>query len=139
MKRAHVTMSAIRVRKEEAARSLGVIEVDRAYRMVGFEEKPEQPKTVADAPDYALASMGVYIFKVAALMEALDEPGDDFGSDVIPRMIGKSRDIFVYDYEKENKIEDYVVEVKEGRRQKILVDRIRDSSYWRDVGTIDSY
>ena len=36
-------------------------------------------------------------------------------------------------------MEDFVVEVKEGRRQKVLVDRTRDSSYWKDVGTIDSY
>ena len=139
MKNAGLTISAIRVRKEQAAGRLGVLEVDQDYRVVGFEEKPAQPKTIADAPDYALASMGVYIFKVGAMREALQGQEDDFGRDVIPRMIGKGFDIFVYDYEKENKIEDFVVEVKEGRRQKILVDRTRDSSYWKDVGTIDSY
>jgi glucose-1-phosphate adenylyltransferase len=32
-----------------------------------------------------------------------------------------------------------VVEVQEGRRRKILVDKTRDSSYWKDVGSIDSY
>ncbi len=36
-------------------------------------------------------------------------------------------------------IEDFVVEVREGKRSKVLVERTRDSSYWRDVGTIDSY
>jgi glucose-1-phosphate adenylyltransferase len=54
-------------------------------------------------------------------------------------MINKGGEVFAYDYEKENKIEDFVVEVKEGGRQKVLVDRTRDSSYWKDVGTIDSY
>ena len=139
MKNADITTSAIRVRKEQAARTLGVLEVDRTYRMIGFEEKPTQPKTIADAPEHVLASMGIYIFEVATLIKALKQPGDDFGRDVVPRMIGEGRKVFAYDYEKENRIEDFVVEVKEGRRQKILVDRIRDSSYWKDVGTIDSY
>ena len=139
MKNADITTSAIRVRKEQAARTLGVLEVDRTYRMIGFEEKPTQPKTIADAPEHVLASMGIYIFKVATLIKALKQPGDDFGRDVVPRMIGEGRKVFAYDYEKENRIEDFVVEVKEGRRQKILVDRTRDSSYWKDVGTIDSY
>ena len=139
MKNADVTTSAIRVRKEQAARTLGVLEVDRTYRMIGFEEKPAQPKTIEDAPEYVLASMGVYIFKVATLLKALKQPGDDFGRDVIPRMIGEGRRVFAYDYEKKNKIEDFVVEVKDGRRQKVLVDRTRDSSYWKDVGNIDSY
>jgi len=54
-------------------------------------------------------------------------------------MIGKHHDIFVYDYEKENRIEDFELEVKDGIRQKILVGKTRDSSYWKDVGSIDSY
>ena len=139
MKNAALTISAIRVRKEEAANKLGVLEADQNQGLVGFEEKPAQPKTIADAPDYVFASMGVYIFRVGALKEALQGREDDFGRDIIPKLTVKDSDVFVYDYEKENKIVDFVVEVKEGRRQKILVDRTRDSSYWRDVGTIDSY
>ena len=139
MKKASLTISAIRERKEQAAGRLGVLEIDQDYRLVGFEEKPAQPKTLADAPDYALASMGVYIFKVGTLLQALQGEGDDFGKHVIPGMIGKHHDIFVYDYEKENKIEDFKVEVKDGIREKVLVDKTRDSTYWKDVGTIDSY
>ena len=139
MKKADLTICAIRVRKEQAARTLGVLEVNRTYRMIGFEEKPVRPKTIADASDHVLASMGVYIFKVATLLNVLKEPSDDFGKDVIPRMIDEGRRVFAYDYAKENKIEDFVVEVKEGRRQKVLVARTRDSSYWQDVGNIDSY
>ncbi len=139
MKNASLTLSAIRVRKEEAAGRLGVLEVEQDQRVVGFEEKPTQPRTIADAPDYAFASMGVYIFEVNVLKEALREPGDDFGKDVVPSMIGKNHSIFVYDYEKENRIQDFVVEVKDGKRAKILVNKTRDSSYWKDVGTIDSY
>ena len=139
MKKAGLTVSAIREKRERAAGTLGVLEIDQDHRLIGFEEKPAQPKTLVDAPDYALASMGVYIFEVDTLLEALQGQDDDFGKHVIPGMIGKHHDIFVYDYEKENKIEDFIVEVKDGIREKILVDKTRDSSYWKDVGTIDSY
>jgi len=57
----------------------------------------------------------------------------------MPKMTGGRDSVFVYDYEKENKIADYVAEVRDGRRHKVLVERTRDSSYWRDVGTLDSY
>ncbi len=139
MKNADLTIAATRVRTDQAAEKFGVLEVDQNCRMIGFEEKPVQPKTIADATGYVLASMGVYIFKVDALRRALAGKEDDFGRDVIPGILGKGFDVFAYDYEKENKIEDYVVEVKNGKRKKILVERTRDSSYWKDVGSIDSY
>lgn len=139
LKKASITLSAIRAGKEEAAGKLGALEVDKEFRMVGFEEKPAQPKTLADAPEYVLASMGIYIFKVDILREILQAPGDDFGRNILPRAAGQGYDIFVYDYEKENRIEDFVVRVEEGKRTKTLVNRIRDSSYWKDVGSIDSY
>jgi glucose-1-phosphate adenylyltransferase len=139
MKKADLTISAVRVRPEEAAGRLGVLEEDQDHRVVSFHEKPPQPKTVAGAPEYVLGSMGVYVFKAGALREALQEPEDDFGRGAIPKAISRGRDIFVYDYEKENKIEDFVIEMKEGTRHKILVDRTRDSSYWKDIGSIDSY
>jgi len=111
MKSADVTVAAIRVKAEEAAGRLGVLEVDPAYNVVGFHEKPARPKAIADAPDYVFASMGIYIFKAATLIKALRQSGDDFGGDVIPRMIGENSEVFAYDYEKENNIEDFVVEV----------------------------
>jgi glucose-1-phosphate adenylyltransferase len=138
-RKAGVTISAVRVRKEEAAGKLGILEIDTDYRLIGFEEKPVQPKILADAPDYALASMGIYIFKLDTLLYALKGKEDDFGKHIIPEMIGKYNDIFIYDYEQENKIEDFEVEVKDGVREKILVNKTHDSSYWRDVGSIDSY
>jgi glucose-1-phosphate adenylyltransferase len=138
MKKAGLTISAVRARQEQAAGRLGVLEIDQDHRLIGFEEKPAQPKVTADALDYALASMGIYIFKVDTLLQALQEKGDDFGKHIIPGMIGK-HDIFVYDYEKENKIEDFELKVKDGIREKILVDKTRDSSYWKDVGSIGSY
>ena len=136
---AGLTISAIRERRERAAGVLGVLEIDSNSRLIGFEEKPTQPKAMPEAPDWALASMGVYAFKVKTLTEALKGQEADFGKHLIPDMLGKNHNIFVYDYEKENKIADFRIEVKDGIREKALVEKTRDSSYWRDVGTIDSY
>jgi glucose-1-phosphate adenylyltransferase len=137
--KADLTVLAIRETREKAAGRLGVLEIDQDHRLIGFEEKPAQPKILADAPNYTLASMGVYVFKVGPLFEALRGQDDDFGKHIIPGMIGKQHDIFIYDYRKENKIEDFEIEVKDGIREKVLVEKTHDSSYWEDVGTIDSY
>jgi glucose-1-phosphate adenylyltransferase len=139
MKKADITISAVRVRAEEAAGRLGVLEEDQDHRVVGFHEKPPQSETIAGAPEHVFGSMGIYVFRAGVLRETLQEPEDDFGKDIIPKAISRGRNIFAYDYEKENKIEDFVVEVKEGTRHKILVDRTHDSSYWKDIGSIDSY
>lgn len=139
LKNAGLVISAIRVRKEQAAGRLGVLEVDEYRRLIGFEEKPAQPRTLPDAPDYALASMGIYVFRVETLLQALKNEGMDFGKHIIPGMMGTRRDIFVYDYEEKNQIVDYEVRVEYGIREKVLVEGTRDSSYWKDVGTIDAF
>ncbi len=136
---ASLTISAVRAHKEQASGRLGVLEVNLERKLVGFEEKPVRPKTLPDDPDYTLASMGVYIFKVDTLLEVLKGGGQDFGKHIIPEMIIHPKDIFVYDYEKENHITDYEVRVNNGIREKVLINPTRDSSYWRDVGTIDSF
>jgi glucose-1-phosphate adenylyltransferase len=138
-KKADLTIAAVRVRKEQAAGRLGALEIDRDHRLIGFEEKSAQPKTLVDAMDFVLASMGVYLFEVDALLQALQIQGHDFGKDIIPGMMGKRADIVVYDYEKENKIEDLEIIVKDGIREKRLVEKTSDSSYWKDVGSIDAY
>jgi len=137
---AHLTISAMRVKRSEASRRLGVLEVDAEHRLVGFEEKPVDPKCVPGEPDFCLASMGVYLFNAGMLTDVLKGAEDDFGRDIIPALIRERRhEVFVYDFQKENSIEDYVVSVREGRREKMLVSRTRDSTYWKDLGTIDSY
>lgn len=138
-KKAHITVAAVRVRKEDAADKLGVIEIDSNYRMVGFQEKPSEPKTLPDTPDYCLASMGIYAFDVETLLNSLGEDEGDFGKEIIPRLLNTGTGIFAYDYETKNTIADYVTEVVGGKRRRVLVARTRDSGYWRDVGTIDSY
>jgi glucose-1-phosphate adenylyltransferase len=135
---ASMTISAVRVHKNVAAGTLGVIEVDDAWRALTFEEKPEKPRTLKDSND-CLVSMGIYIFQVDALTSILKQELNDFGKDVIPYMLENKDRLFVYDYENRNKIKDYIVKVQDGRRQKVLVDKTRDSGYWKDVGSIESY
>ncbi|MBI2852200.1 MAG: glucose-1-phosphate adenylyltransferase [Chloroflexi bacterium] len=139
MKGAEATISAIRVPRDEAARRFGVIEIDDNYRMIGFEEKPRQPRTVPGSPDQALASMGIYLFNLDVAIKALEGEEMDFGKDIIPRFTCEGCGVYVYDFQKENGIEDVVTEVKDGVRKRVLVQRTRDSGYWRDVGTVESY
>ena len=115
-----------------------MIEVDQNFKVIGFEEKPEHPKTLADDTDCCLGSMGVYIFKTKALIEVLKMQAHDFGKEIIPGVLGKTN-VYAYDFVNENSIQDFIVEVKEGRRENILVSKTRDSGYWKDVGSVDSY
>jgi glucose-1-phosphate adenylyltransferase len=137
--KAGFTIAVIRVPREEAAGKLGVFEIDESYRATGFTEKPEQPKCVPGDEEHALASMGIYVFNVNTLLDILQEEGNDFGNDIIPRLIGKRDDIMLYNFTENNYIEDYMVQVENGTRNKVLVEKTRDSSYWRDVGSLDSY
>ncbi len=137
--RAGLTISVTRVPVDVAAGKLGVFEVDEKLRAINFTEKPVHPAAAPGEEGQALASMGIYVFNVDVLMDILKEPGDDFGADIIPGLIGKRSDIFLYDFTTQNRIEDYIVQVESGRRNKVLVDKTPDSSYWRDVGSLDSY
>ncbi len=120
-KGADLTVGAIRMDRK-LSQEFGVIEVDKEWRIIGFQEKPEIPKTIPEDPEGILASMGIYVFGTEILVrrlieDARSESTHDFGRDIIPAMIGKDR-IFAFDF------------------------RIGDqgeSGYWRDVGTIDAY
>jgi len=136
---AGLTISAVRVKKEQAARRLGVLETARDHRLTGFAEKAAQPKAISRDSDWVQASMGVYLFKVDVLLQVLQIGGHDFGKDIVPAMMGRGDDIFVYDYEKENRIEDFETIVKNGVRESRLVERTSDSMYWKDVGSLDAY
>ena len=137
--KAALTISATRVAAAEAAGRLGVFEVDASLMPTGFVEKPVQPSPMPGDPEHVLASMGIYIFNTEVLLEILKGEGDDFGRDIIPRLIKERRDICLYDFARQNRIEDYIVQVESGRRNKVLVEPTPDSSYWRDIGSLDSY
>lgn len=128
-KGADVTVAALPVRAEEAASRFGVIEVDRDWRIVGFAEKPRNPKPIPGEPDHALGSMGNYLFNSKVLCEALNRgwgqtaTGYDFGGDVLPALLDKAK-VCAYDF----------------RKNRIPVSsRGEEPSYWRDVGTLSAY
>ncbi len=126
---------------KEMAHEMGIAEVDEDYRIHGFQEKPKKnPKTIPGDPSRVLASMGIYLFNTDTLLDALKSINeDDFGQDIIPRLIPESR-VYAYHFQQQNVIEDYIYDTKEnGERRLRLEPRTRDSSYWRDVGTLDAY
>jgi glucose-1-phosphate adenylyltransferase len=123
------------------ASGMGVAEVDEEYRIHGFQEKPKNnPKTIPGDPNRVLASMGIYLFNTETLFDALTSIGkDDFGRDIIPRLIPEAR-VYAYPFRQHNVIEDYIYDTMEnGEGRLTLESRTRDSSYWRDVGTLDAY
>jgi glucose-1-phosphate adenylyltransferase len=131
-----LTVSAIRVPAALAAGQYGVLEVDGQSRIVGFEEKPAQPKCIPGTSD-CLASMGIYIFENHSLHAWLDNDLPDFGKDVIPAMVQAGEPVYAFDFSTLNQIEDYVTVSRGDQRIKTLRP-IDDAGYWRDVGTLDS-
>ncbi len=118
----------------------GIAEVDNAFQIRAWEEKPKDPKPVPDDPQRCLASMGIYLFKTQVLLDILNKTEyQDFGGDIIPKCLNELK-IMAYPYRRLNKIRDYVYTMDDdGVRRLKLVDGTRDSQYWRDVGTLDAY
>ena len=124
-----VTVAAIR-QPLDLATQFGVIEVDDKdpSKIARFREKPSDPKPLADAPGEALVSMGNYVFSAQALIDAIEHDGTlensnhDMGGDIVPYMVSRD-DAGVYDF----------------TFNEIPGSTERDHSYWRDVGTIESY
>ena len=87
-RRAAATLAAIEVPCEEGRRC-GVVAIDEQERIIGFQEKPAVPRPIPGSPDFALASMGVYVFETDVLVRALEADANqptthDFGRDIIP-------------------------------------------------------
>jgi glucose-1-phosphate adenylyltransferase len=124
-----VTVAAIR-QPIELASSFGVIETseDDPTMLSAFREKPSDPKPLAQSPGEVLASMGNYVFTAQALIDAIEHDGTledsehDMGGDIIPYFVSR-QDAGVYDF----------------TYNAIPGSTERDKSYWRDVGSIDSY
>ncbi len=136
-KRTGLTVAVIRVPAEEAAGAFGVLEVDSEFRIVGFEEKPKNPKCIPGTND-CLASMGIYLFDTDYLHTRLDNDFDDFGKHVIPDALAKGETIYAWDYTTLNQIQEVEYVTAVGHRMRETVARASDSAYWRDVGTLDS-
>jgi len=134
---ADVTVGLIEQGRDMASH-FGVAEVDEDYQIHGFQEKPtKNPKTIPGNPNKVLVSMGIYIFKTDLLLDLLRlTDKNDFGKDLIPYLIHKS-DVYAYPFKKENVIEDYEYNIHGDSEKEI--GNTKDSSYWRDVGTLDAY
>ena len=125
-KNADMTVACIEVPIGDA-KAFGVMGVNGDARVVNFTEKPANPASIPGKPELALASMGIYVFNTKFLCEQLirdaDDPNSshDFGKDIIPHLMSAGYRVFAQSFE------DSCVRDEGG------------SSYWRDVGTIDSY
>jgi len=123
---ADVTIGCFEVPRAEAS-GFGVMHVDASDRLISFLEKPQDPPGMPDKPEWALASMGIYVFETRFLIEELRrdaadrQSSRDFGKDIIPYLV---------------------------RHGKAVAHRFSEScvrstseadAYWRDVGTIDAY
>jgi glucose-1-phosphate adenylyltransferase len=119
---ADVTVGALRVSPVDA-RQFGVMEIDTSQRIIGFEEKVPNPKTIPGDPEHCLGSMGIYVFAARFLFEQLCRDATktgsrhDFGRDIIPSLVETHR-VFAFPFRDENR---------------------KTDAYWRDVGTLDAY
>lgn len=123
---ADVTISVLPVYQQRAS-DFGVLKVDEEGRITEFLEKPNSqedldrlrvPSNLFDK--YSLdakgrghiASMGIYVFNLQALSDALSEHATaDFGKHIIPSLIRGSKRIFAHFFD----------------------------GYWEDIGTIRSF
>ncbi len=136
--KACLTLSVVRVPAAQARGAYGVVEVDRDGRVVGFQEKPQEPRTIPGTSD-CYASMGVYLFGYETLRRSLANDFEDFGNAVIPAMVQANEPVYAFDFTTKNAVEDFQFSTRDGRRVKELVARGSDSDYWRDVGSLDQY
>ncbi|MHB0976150.1 MAG: glucose-1-phosphate adenylyltransferase [Candidatus Aquicultorales bacterium] len=124
---ADATVAVIPVPITEAGR-YGVVEINNDWRVVGFQEKPKNPRPIPGNPDLALVSLGNYIFSRQVLVNILEDDAvrkttHDFGVDIIP-CIYQELNVLAYDFTK-NRLPGLAIGTK--------------NDYWRDVGTIEAY
>ena len=107
-KNADCTIAVYQVPWDDASR-YGIMNTDEDGNIVEFEEKPKKPKSNN-------ASMGIYVFNWKDLRDYLNEDennpksSNDFGKDIIPRMLQEGKRMVAYPFD----------------------------GYWKDVGTIES-
>jgi glucose-1-phosphate adenylyltransferase len=126
---AKATVAAVR-QPLNMADQFGVIEVDQndPQKIAAFVEKPSSTPGLAADPTQFLASMGNYVFDADALVDALHVDAErldtkhDMGGDIIPYFVNQG-EAGVYAFTLND----------------IPGSTERDRTYWRDVGTIDSF
>jgi len=118
-KEAEITVACCEVPLADGRR-FGVMQANDEGRVIGFEEKPREPKCLPGKPEKCLGSMGIYVFNTASLVRFVSEDAKqdsthDFGRDILPRAIHNHR-VFAFPFG------------GEGR-----------GGYWRDIGTLDAF
>jgi glucose-1-phosphate adenylyltransferase len=123
-RQADITIAAQPVTIDDAS-SMGLFQFDRNGQIVAFEEKPvrgrleEIGRSIPDRATFAdhsdgkpfIASMGVYVFSRAVLLDMLArDDSKDFGREIIPAALGQYR-----------------------------VQAHLFNGYWADVGTVRSF
>jgi glucose-1-phosphate adenylyltransferase len=120
---ADITIAAQPVAAADATQ-MGIFRFDTEGRIVGFEEKPTAERLEAIGTSIPkgstaggtspgkpfVASMGIYVFSRDVLLDILDQPGIDFGREIIPKALNTHR------------VSPYIFR-----------------GYWADVGTIGAF
>ena len=126
-KEAVATVACLPMPVEEAT-GFGIIKVNSDWRVIGFEEKPENPSHIPERPGYCLVSMGNYTFDGGFLPDILKEDASDrasahdFGKSILPKIFD-SAPVYAYDFQ----------------RNRIAMENEAEAAYWRDVGTLQAY
>ena len=121
---ADITVAATTVTKNQAS-EFGLMRMDDDLSVAEFVEKPKDTALIdslviskklqaslTEKPkeDVCLASMGLYLFNVGVLREALASTHADFGKEIIPELLGKK------------KLQGYIFD-----------------GYWEDIGTVAAF
>ena len=120
---ADITLAAQPVSAADAT-GMGIFRFDNQGQIVGFEEKPNagrlveiggsiprgSPLTGTTPEKPFVASMGIYVFSRDALFEIIEQPGIDFGREIIPKALDT------------HQVHPYIFR-----------------GYWADVGTIEAF
>jgi glucose-1-phosphate adenylyltransferase len=120
---ADITIAAQPVSRSDAT-EMGIFRFDDDGQIVAFEEKPNEARlaeigtsiprgstkggTTAEKP--FVASMGIYVFSREVLLEILEQPGIDFGREILPKALST------------HKVNSYIFR-----------------GYWADLGTIEAF
>ncbi len=121
---ADMTMATM-VIDAKKAHNFGVLSVNNNNKIHSFQEKPLNPTTLPDDSAHALVSMGIYVFSIDLLVQTLEadavneSSSHDFGKDIIPELV-KKFSVYAFQFGTDG-------------------GRVKTDSYWRDVGTLDSY
>ncbi len=119
---ADLTLACVPLPRSQCTQ-LGVVQCDEQWRIIDFEEKPDNPKPMPGNEGYSLSSMGVYLWNTEVLArqvadDATTDTSHDFGRDIIPKMVRDGRAVYAYNCSDPDS---------------------GQPAYWRDIGTLDSY